>query len=158
MSPKVNIVIRTLNEENWIKYCLLHCLKQSYDNFWITIVDSGSTDGTLQIIRDFSKENPSLILLKSVEVFKPGNAINIGATAGNSDYFICISAHCIPENKTWISSYIEFMENNGDVMGAYGRQLPLSCTHADDARDLLITFGAEERKSKEIIFFITLIA
>lgn len=153
MVPKVNIVIRTLNEESWIKYCLIHCLNQSYDNFTITIVDSGSNDGTLEIIREISKKYPSLIVLKSVEVFKPGNAINIGAITCDSDYFICISAHCIPENKTWISSYIEFMENNSDVMGAFGRQLPLSCTHADDARDLLITFGAEERIIERDYFF-----
>ena len=124
MTPKVNIVIRLYNEESWIKFCLLHCLDQDYENFHITIVDSGSTDGTLQIVREFLAEYPSLITLKTVEVFKPGNAINVGASAVDSDYFVCLSAHCIPETKKWLLAYVDFMEAHENVVGAFGRQLP----------------------------------
>ncbi len=153
MKPKVNIIIRTHNEENWIKHCLKHILGQNYDNFFITIVDSGSTDATLQIVQDHISAYPEIILLESVAVFKPGNAINIGARAVSSDYFICISAHCIPENGSWISDYVDFMEHNNKVVGAFGRQIPLSCTQADDARDLMITFGSEQRIFEKDYFF-----
>jgi len=153
MRPKVNIIIRTFNEEDWIKHCLLHSLDQAYDNFVITIVDSGSTDATLEIVEEYITQHPEKILLKTVDAFKPGNAINVGARAAGSDYFICISAHCIPENPKWISAYVEFMESHIEVVGAYGRQLPLSCTQADDARDLMITFGSEQRIIEKDYFF-----
>ena len=153
MNPKVNIVIRTFNEEAWIKHCLIHLLNQTYDNFAITIVDSGSSDATLKIVDNFISKCPEKIGLKIVDVFKPGNAINVGAMAMESDYFVCVSAHCIPVAVDWISSYVEFMKSNLDVVGAYGRQLPLSCTQADDARDLMITFGADQRIIEKDYFF-----
>ena len=153
MSAKVNIVIRTFNEEDWIKFCLVHSLNQSYDNFTITVVDSGSSDATLQIVDDFISRYPEKIVLKTVDVFKPGNAINCGAMAMESDYFICVSAHCIPKDENWISSYVDFMQSNTEVVGAYGRQLALSCTQADDARDLMITFGSEQRIIEKDYFF-----
>ena len=153
MNPKVNIVIRTFNEEDWIKHCLVHSLNQAYDNFVITIVDSGSSDATLKIVENFISRYPEKIILKTIDLFKPGNAINFGARSMDSDYFICISAHCIPEDARWISSYVEFMESNPNVVGAYGRQLPLSCTQADDARDLMITFGAEQWIIEKDYFF-----
>lgn len=152
-SPKVNVVIRTFNEENWVKHCLNHCIKQAYDNFVITVVDSGSTDATLAVVQNFIVKYPEKITLKEVDVFRPGNAINLGASATISEYFICISAHCIPESSEWITAYVEFMESHIDIAGAYGRQLPLSCTQADDARDLMITFGVEQRIIEKDYFF-----
>ena len=151
--PLVNVVIRTFNEEDWIKFCLIKILEQNYDNFIITVVDSGSSDATLNIVNQYIKANPNLILLRNIEDFKPGKAINIGADSIDSDYFICLSAHCIPQNQNFISSYVNFMEDKKDVVGAYGRQLPLASTHPDDARDMLITFGAEQRVINKDHFF-----
>ena len=152
-NPIVNVVIRTFNEEDWIKHCLLHVLRQNYDNLVITVVDSGSEDATVNVVKNISDEFPDKILLKTVDVFKPGNAINVGASAVDSDYFICLSAHCIPQASDWVAKYVEFMQSHSNVAGCYGKQLPLSCTHADDARDLLITFGSEIRIQEKEFFF-----
>jgi GT2 family glycosyltransferase len=152
-TPCVNVVIRTLNEADWIKHCLLHVLRQSYEHHVITVVDSGSTDGTQAIVNSFVDSYPGRVALQSVSVFKPGDAINVGALLVESDYFICLSAHCIPSSAEWISQYVEFMECHQDVAGAYGKQLPLSCTHPDDARDLAITFGNECRLIERDYFF-----
>ena len=149
----VNIVIRTLNEEDWLKFCLLSVLRQNHVNTTITIVDSGSTDGTLRIASFFQSRYPKTIFIRKIEHFTPGEAINIGVAAVKSKYSVCLSAHCLPVDENWLTRFVSHMETNLGVGAAYGRQLPLSCTHPDDARDLLVTFGVESRVQKTDNFF-----
>ena len=40
-----------------------------------------------------------------------------------------------------------------NIAGVYGRQLPLHSTSSDDARDLLVTFGNEDKIQKKDPFF-----
>lgn len=150
---KINIIVRTFNEEDWIKFCLTNCLAQTNVDFAITVVDSGSTDNTLNIVDEFRKQYPTKIFVKRIEHFRPGNALNIGAREVESEYFVCLSAHCLPTTQNWLHNFVVFMDLNGDVAGAYGRQLPLSCTHPDDCRDLLITFGNEQQVYAKNTFF-----
>lgn len=150
---KINIIVRTFNEEDWIKFCLTHLLDQCYNDFVITVVDSGSSDATLEIVKGFIRHDPEKVILRTVDVYKPGYALNCGAQASDSDYIICLSAHCIPCGKDWVSSFVDFMQSNLEVVGAYGRQYALSCTQPDDARDLMITFGRELRIFEKDFFF-----
>jgi len=151
--PKVNVIIRTFNEENWIKHSILKVLSQNYKEVFITIVDSGSTDATIKIVEKYINKFQHKIFLERIDFFKPGLSINIGAGAIDSDYIVCISAHCIPTDNKWLSNYIDYMQENQEIVGAYGKQIPLSCTHADDARDLMITFGNDKRVFEKDYFF-----
>ena len=141
----INIVIRTFNEEDWIYHTLTKVMSQDYPSFHVSVVDSGSTDSTLAIVDSFRKKHPENISIITVEKFIPGDAINRGAAAIESEFFVCLSAHCLPVEDDWLSKYVKFMRSHPEVAGVYGRQLPMSCTHPDDARDLMITFGPEER-------------
>ena len=48
-NPKVSIVIRTLNESKYLGQLLVSIQNQTYKNTEIILVDSGSTDGTIEI-------------------------------------------------------------------------------------------------------------
>ena len=52
-SPKILIVTPCYNAERYIEYCIKSIKSQSYTNFEHIIVDGGSTDGTLDIIRKY---------------------------------------------------------------------------------------------------------
>ena len=148
-----NIVIRTFNEEDWLRHCLSKVMNQAFEDFHISIVDSGSTDATLKIIESFSNNHPEKITFTTIEKFSPGDAINRGAELKASEFIVCLSAHCIPVNDNWLGNLVSFMRDHPGVAGAYGRQQPLSCTHPDDARDLMITFGAELKFQEVEPFF-----
>ncbi|QMT85456.1 glycosyltransferase family 2 protein [Companilactobacillus pabuli] len=53
MDNKISVVIRTYNEEKHIGEVLESLQKQTYKNYEIVIVDSGSTDGTVEILKKF---------------------------------------------------------------------------------------------------------
>lgn len=49
--PKVSVIIVTFNAAEFLQKCLDSIYKQSYPNIEIVIMDGGSTDGTLDIIK-----------------------------------------------------------------------------------------------------------
>ena len=140
---RVNIIIRTLNEGKWLPICLMSLQNQSFQNFNVTIVDSGSTDNTLEVAKQYKREKKTLT---AIARYKPGKAINQGAKLHESEFIVLLSAHCIPVTEDWLSNFVRYLENNPDVVAAYGRQVPVSFTGPDDARDLAYTFRGETRK------------
>ena len=146
---RVNIVIRTLNEGKWLPLCISSLERQSYKDFHVTIVDSGSIDNTLEIAGNYRRVEKSLI---EITEYKPGKAINVGAKSHNSEFIVLLSAHCIPINEDWLSFLVSYLDENLDVAAAYGRQVPLNFTGPDDARDLAYTFRGETSKTTSPFF------
>jgi glycosyltransferase involved in cell wall biosynthesis len=59
MSPLVTIIVPTYNSEAKLEKCLRSILNQSYSNIELLIIDGGSTDNTLKIIKKYQSEHPS---------------------------------------------------------------------------------------------------
>ena len=127
--PKISIIIRTKNEERWIEICLQKIYEQKEKNFEVIIVDNNSKDKT--VIK--AKKFPVKVI--KIKNFLPGKAINLGIKKSNGKYIVCLSAHCIPENKDWLTKIIKGL-NDKNVAGIYGRQKPLSYSSDFDKRDL----------------------
>lgn len=51
--PLVSIIIPCYNNEGFVKQAIESALKQTYKNVEIIVIDDGSTDGSLEIIRSF---------------------------------------------------------------------------------------------------------
>ena len=54
--PLVSFCIPTLNDASTIRKCLSRIKSQTYDNLEIVIVDGGSSDGTVEIAREFTDD------------------------------------------------------------------------------------------------------
>ncbi len=67
-SDLVTIILTTLNSEHYLTVSLESCLHQSYQNIEILVVDGGSTDKTLDIVRGFSDERIRIIHQSNNEV------------------------------------------------------------------------------------------
>jgi rhamnosyltransferase len=146
MNSLVSIIIRTRNEERWIKHCLEAVYDQDYKNFEVIIVDNKSTDGTIQKASKFP------VKLTHLEKYLPGHSLNFGIEQSKGDILVFLSGHCIPADKVWLSQLVKNL-NDPKIAGVYGRQLPMSFTSPYDKRDLLITFGLDEKIQKKDCFF-----
>ena len=143
---KVSIIIRSKNEEKWIGLCLESIFSQSYQNFEVILVDNNSKDATVK-----KAENWPIKIIE-IEKFLPGDAINQGIDQSSGDLIVCLSAHCIPINKEWLSNLIRPLDNPS-IAGVYGKQIPLSSSSALNKRDLFIVFGDERRIQEKDTFF-----
>lgn len=59
---KVSIIIPAYNAENSIKRCLESIIDQSYSNLEIIVVNDGSTDSTLSILKTFTVDKRIIII------------------------------------------------------------------------------------------------
>lgn len=148
MSDKVSIIIRGKNEEDWLSLCLKSINNQTYSNFEIIYVDNESEDASIDIAKEYK-----VTKIKKIKKFLPGNAINVGIKESCGKYIVILSAHCIPANIDWLKNLVKSISSRKKIAGVYGRQVPLNSTSSDDARDLLITFGNEDRIQKKDPFF-----
>jgi glycosyltransferase involved in cell wall biosynthesis len=51
--PLVSIIIPCYNCEKWVRQAVESCLHQTYSNTEVIAVDDGSTDGSLEVLRQF---------------------------------------------------------------------------------------------------------
>ena len=96
-APKVSIIIRSKNEEEWISHCLQAVEQQNFKSYEIIVVDSGSDDTTLQVV-----ESRGVSCIVNLEQFRPGLALNRGIEVSRGEFLVILSAHCIPKIANWL--------------------------------------------------------
>ena len=118
-SADVSIIIRTYNEEKFIGEVLEKIFQQKTScKYEVIIVDSESTDRTLEIVNAYS--DVRIFSIKK-EDFTFGYALNYGLAQSNAKFSIAISGHCIPSGDNWLESLVQPLEN--DHIGiTYGKQ------------------------------------
>ena len=64
MTPYYCIIITSYNNEDEVLNCLKSCLSQSFKDFYILIVDDGSTDNTVERIKKINSSKIKLVVNK----------------------------------------------------------------------------------------------
>ncbi len=59
--PKISIIIPAFNAENHINQAITSALSQSYNNIEVIVVDDGSSDNTVKIVKSFTDERLKLL-------------------------------------------------------------------------------------------------
>lgn len=88
---KVSILIPCYNSEKWVGETLDCCLRQTYPNIEVVLVDDGSTDNSLAIAREYEKKD------KRIRVFSQPNsggcrARNLAFEKSTGDYIKYLDA------------------------------------------------------------------
>ncbi len=117
---RASVVIRAKNEARLIGEALDAVFRQQFvGGFEVVIVDSGSTDGTLDIVRRY----PVTLIQMPPERFTYGRSLNIGVAAASGEFIASISAHSTPADEYWLARLLAPFEDPA-VAGVYGRQIP----------------------------------
>ena len=119
-TPFVSIVYRALNEEKWFTDSLIALGEQNLDGLQMeaVLVDSGSTDKTLEIAEKF---NCRVTHIKKSD-FSFGRSLNQGCDFAKGDILVFISAHCVPYGKDWLKNLVQPLLD-GKAEYSYGRQI-----------------------------------
>lgn len=80
---KVSIIIASLNAVKRIENAILSVLNQDYNNIEIVVIDGGSTDGTLDIIKKYQDRIKYWVSKKDKGI---SDAFNKGVNASSGDY------------------------------------------------------------------------
>jgi rhamnosyltransferase len=119
-SATVGVVIRTLNESELLGRCLeaLHAQDGGVD-VDVVVVDSGSTDSTLEI----AEAGGARIIELSPAEFDYSKALNVGVEAVRGEIVVSLSAHAIPASDQWLANMCAPFDDPR-VAGVTSRQVP----------------------------------
>jgi len=115
---KLSIIIPILNEEKYIAKCLDSIIESDYekDKMEVLLIDGGSTDKTVEIIKKYQIKYPFFKLLNNPKKIAPV-AMNIGIKNAKGEYVFIISAHA-KYTKNYFSKLVKYCEKlNADCVG-----------------------------------------
>jgi rhamnosyltransferase len=148
--PKISIVIRTLNEERYLESLLKSIENQKLESnitYEVIVVDSGSTDKTLEIA--YKKHCRTIKILR--DDFSFGKSLNLGCSAAAGDIFVIISGHCVPFDENWLQNLCDpIIKNRSHI--TYGRQVAGESSHFSESQ-IFLKYYPEKNKFSEISFF-----
>lgn len=138
--PNASIVIRVKNEARAIAATLGRiAIQRDVADFEVIVVDSGSTDGTLDVVRG----TPARLLEIPACTFTYGRALNIGVAAAESERIVSLSAHSFPADEHWLASLLAPLDEDL-VAGVYGQHLLTS--HASIPDRIAVGLSGVARK------------
>jgi len=116
--PKITIVTPSYNQAQFLEETILSVLDQGYPNLEYMIVDGGSTDGSVEIIRKYEKH---LTWWVSEKDRGQPHAINKGLERATGDVFGWLNSDDLYEPETFRTVVAELEANAPDLV--YGRTL-----------------------------------
>jgi glycosyltransferase involved in cell wall biosynthesis len=135
----VSIIIPTYNRKESLLKCLKSFESQSYplDEFEVIVVDDGSSDGTFQLVEEYSKKSKIKIIIIAQKNSGPGLARNHGVQ-NSAGEILGFTEDDITLDAKWIANAVRYISSN-DADGLEGKTL------AQDAGEYLRAFEKEYR-------------
>jgi glycosyltransferase involved in cell wall biosynthesis len=114
---RCSVVIRAYNEARHLGRLLEGIAFQTCKEVELVLVDSGSTDATMQIAESYGARTVRI----SPEEFTFGRSLNLGLQAAASELIVIASAHVFPVYPDWIDALLHPFEGPS-VCLVYGKQ------------------------------------
>jgi rhamnosyltransferase len=120
-SIDVSVIIPVKNGQRYLDSVLKAVFSQEINaKFEVIIVDSGSTDKTLDIITQYPVR---YYQIRETE-FNHGVTRNFAISKSQGKYIILMTADAIPYNNRWMERLVSNLERDQSAAGVYSRQIP----------------------------------
>lgn len=148
--PYVSIVMRSMNDIKFIERTLDSVMSQDFKDFELVNIDSGSTDGTFDVVKRF---NPAKSKQIRPEEYIPGKVLNSAVKSCSGEIVVFNNSDCIPLNNKWLQNLIEPFARNEKTGATFANQLPRPDATPLVARDSLRAYGDGSISAKWPHFF-----
>jgi rhamnosyltransferase len=136
---KATVVVLTYNAKPWIEEQLKAVLNQKAPfEFEILIIDSGSTDGTLEVVK--RTRGVRLHEIPNSE-FGHGKTRNLAAELGRGEIIVYLTHDAVPATKNWLEEMVRPFGLSDKVVCAYGKQIPRGDCCPTVKRDVIGVFA-----------------
>ena len=147
--PFVSIIMRSFNEAWALKGTLPALASQDFKNWELIVIDSGSTDGSQELIR---AAKPAHFVQITPNEYNPSRVMNHGMKLAKSEFGIFINADATPQGTNWLRPLVNALQNP-KTAACFGRQIPRPDCHAVFANDYDRCFGPNRESVKWEHFF-----
>ena len=152
MQPKISVVIPMYNAQKTIEQSLNSIYNQDFKNFEVIIVDDGSTDNSIEIVKKFPAK---LIHQKNAG---PSKARNTGIKNSESDLILLIDADVVMSPGTLAKVFKAFQDKNVNILSGLQDEKNHYNNTLSDYENLYIHYIWKLQKSTTPSFFTTFVA
>lgn len=139
----ISVLIPTYNGEKYLAECIEAVINQEIPdgyNLELIVIDSGSKDGTLDILRTYEKK---LILIEIPNSeFSHGGTRSKGAKMARGEFILFLTQDATPASYRWLKNMIEPFFVSDKVGCVFGRQIPRHNAAVTIKREVATAFGA----------------
>lgn len=117
----ISVIVPVYNAENFLDRCVQSILNQSFANFELILIDDGSTDNSLQIIKKYENVDKRVRGFSN-ENSGPALTRNFGIEKSRADYVMFIDSDDYIDTG-YLQNYFNAIKDRGDdlIIGGYKR-------------------------------------
>lgn len=86
MGSKVSILVAVYNTEKYLRECLDSLLNQTYSNLQVICIDDASTDGSLEILKEYAERDDRILVLQNEMNLGQSKSRNHGLKYADGQY------------------------------------------------------------------------
>lgn len=114
--PLISVVMSVYNGEKYLRKAIESILSQSFRNFEVIVIDDGSTDKSVEIIKSFNDPKIITIQQKNKGLSK---SLNVGINMAKGKYIARMDADDISDSNR-LSKQLNYMSHyNLDIVGCH---------------------------------------
>ncbi|MES2693366.1 MAG: glycosyltransferase [Verrucomicrobiota bacterium] len=151
--PRVTIIMRSYNEAWALRDTLPALRAQDYTNWDLLVFDSGSSDGSVDLIR---AAQPTRFIQLLPHDYQPSRVMNQGMELAQTDTAIFLNADATPQSSNWLRPLATALHDPRNA-AVFGRQIPRPDCEAVFAHDYERCFG-EKRESASWDHFFSMVS
>jgi len=115
---ETTVIMRTKNSSDIIAQTLKALFSQKYTDFELLVVDSGSTDDTLEIVSTY----PHKLIKVKPEDYHPGKVLNMAIKQTNTPFIVFLNSDTVMLTSDTLKTLIN-TQNQDDVDAVFSRQI-----------------------------------
>jgi rhamnosyltransferase len=149
MEPvEVSIILLTYNGGTYIDE-VLHAVfrQQTSFSYEVIVIDSGSTDGTVEAIRRY----PVRFYQIEKREFGHGKTRNAGAELAQGKFLVYLTQDATPADEYWLAELINGFQLDPMVGCVFGKQIPRPECDPITSRDLRLHFEAFSKTDEPLV-------
>jgi rhamnosyltransferase len=147
--PLVSIIMRSFNEGWALRQTLPALRAQDWRNWELIVIDSGSEDGSVELIRQAA---PRHFVQIRPQDYNPARVLNHGMKLTSSQIAIFLNADATPVGSGWLRPLATALQD-ARTAAVFGRQIPRPGCRAVFAHDYARCFGPDRDSAQWEHFF-----
>lgn len=148
-SRQIAVIMRSMNEQPHTRRALEMLMRQTVKDFTLYNVDSGSADGTLEVVREFNRDRVRTIAPKE---YIPGKVLNEMVAAAPETVVVLLNADAVPLDERWLDRLVAPILA-GEADATMSRQVARADAHFVVAYDYERAYDPANLKAENEDFF-----
>lgn len=139
--PLVSVIVVNHSSGRYISRCLSSVLDSDYSKIELTVVDNGSTDGSIELVEKLYGKDTRVKIIRNKTNLGPAVGRNIGASLAKGKYLVFLDDDTEVESQ-WLTEAIKTMDSDSTIGGAQCKLLLMGKRDQFDyAGDYLSRYG-----------------